>query len=209
MLFRTVFKREFEVGDAVVTIEQEGSVGIGGTVWDAAMVLARFLASNQDAVFKGVTRVLELGSGTGLCGIAIAKLMPEIEVVITDQASHLGLINQNIEINAVPNAKAEELDWLNPRSLGHFDLIVGSDLVYSPTLFEPLADTFTATASPDTQIFLCNELRVATDLQFYKVAMTKGWTFTRLPQDMQDPEYSSPDIAIFKAHKLQLIEGHE
>lgn len=209
MLSRTVFKREFEVGDIVATIEQEGSVGIGGTVWDAAMVLARFLAANQVTIFKGVTRVLELGSGTGLCGIAIAKLRPEVEVVITDQASHLDLIRQNIALNSVANASAEELDWLNPKCLGHFDLILGSDLVYSPTLFAPLAETLTATAAHDSQIFLCNELRVSTDLQFYKVAMTHGWTFTRLPQDMQDPEYSSPDIAIFKAHKIHLIERNE
>jgi predicted nicotinamide N-methyase len=202
MLSRTVFKREFDVGDISVHIEQEGKVGIGGTVWDAAMVLARFLAVNQALIFQDVTRVLELGSGTGLCGIAVAMLRPEVEVVVTDQASHLNLIRQNVSLNPVSNVRVEELDWLNPSKLGHFDLIIGSDLVYSPELYAPLAETLSLTASPDSQIYICNEERVKTDLQFYKVAETKGWTFTRLPQDMLDKEYSIPDCALLKTHRL-------
>jgi predicted nicotinamide N-methyase len=199
MISRTVFRREFEISDFLITIEQDAEVGVGGTVWDAAMVLARFLALNQATIFRDVTRVLELGSGTGLCGIAVAMLKPEVEVVVTDQASHLDLIRKNVLLNSVTNVRVEELNWLNPSNLGHFDLIIGSDLVYDETLFAPLVETLSLSASSDSEIYLCSELRIATDLQFYKVAMTKGWCFTQLPQEMMDAEFSSPaDIAIFK-----------
>lgn len=194
------FLKEFEIGGQEIKIEQEGSVGIGGMVWDAAIVLAKFLAKHK-GIYKGVKRVLELGSGTGLCGAAVAMLNPDIEVVITDQRSHLGLIMTNIQINNLFNAKCEELDWFTPQDLGKFDMIIGTDLVYEPVLFEPLLNTIDLCSDENTKIIMCHEVRRKRDLNFYKAARAKGWTVTIFPQELCDDEYRSPEVPIMRFHK--------
>ncbi|KAJ2458543.1 Protein-lysine N-methyltransferase efm6, partial [Coemansia sp. RSA 2322] len=61
--------------------------GVGSTVWDAALVVAKYIERQTDEGkldLRGKT-VLELGSGTGLVGIAIGRLHPKSHVVVTDK----------------------------------------------------------------------------------------------------------------------------
>ena len=67
---------ELDAGPALRLDQQE--VGdVGGVVWDAALVLARYLEAREEAGkpsrLKG-SRVVELGSGTGAVGIVAAAL---------------------------------------------------------------------------------------------------------------------------------------
>lgn len=71
-----------------VRLQVDAGPGCGGIAWPAGEVLARFLAhrvSVDPAYLKG-KKVLELGSGTGLVGIAAAMLEPRAQVWVTDQA---------------------------------------------------------------------------------------------------------------------------
>ncbi|CAD7970187.1 unnamed protein product [Amoebophrya sp. A120] len=59
-------------------------------------------------------KMLELGAGTGLCGIASAVVLPPKSLmVITDQAEHLGLLQRNVEAHSWCKQKllAKEFDW--------------------------------------------------------------------------------------------------
>lgn len=102
-------------------------------------------------------------------------------MVVTDIADALGLIQTNIMSNACRNVYCEELDWFNPRDLGHFDMVIGSDLVYEPKLFEPLVKTLDLVCKPDTKVFLCNELRSRTNFGFYHKMHEYGWTMSMFP----------------------------
>lgn len=196
-----IFLKEFEIGNVTVKIEQEGQVGIGGMVWDASLILAKFLYCNKDLVFSKATTVLEVGSGTGICGLACAMMEPKLRVYLSDLRSHLPLIQTNIDINSTTNVSCGEIDWFNPGNPGKFDLIIGSDVVYEPDLFEPLLDTLDVLSTKDTVILLCNELRMTRDLGFYKLAQKKGWTLTILPEHLQDKEYFSHECPIMRFTK--------
>jgi len=80
-------------------IQQNYDFGLGGGVWDSALVLVKYLtraAAFPQGHFWG-KRVLELGSGTGVCGLSLAFL--GAKVTLTDVASHLPLIDDNISFN--------------------------------------------------------------------------------------------------------------
>jgi len=190
-----IFLNEFQVAEFTVQIDQEGKIGIGGMVWDAAVLLSKFISKNRES-FKSVKRVVELGSGTGLCGLAVAYLLPQAEVVLTDNQPHVPLLQRNAELNGLPNVKVEELDWFHPRNLGDFDMVIGSDIVYEPQLFEPLLDSLEAVTGPHTLVYLCNELRMSRDLNFYKAAHKRNWTMTILPDSLLDPECVNPESPV-------------
>ena len=54
----------------------------GKRLWEAGIVLSRFLAENPE-LLKGKS-VLEVGSGCGVAGISAAKLCKPARVVLTD-----------------------------------------------------------------------------------------------------------------------------
>ncbi|CAG9322992.1 unnamed protein product [Blepharisma stoltei] len=193
-----MFLKEFEIGGIKINIEQEGNVGIGGMVWDAAFILSKFLAKHQKHVFSNVKNVVELGSGTGLCGIATALLNPNCQVTLTDHRSHISLIDTNIDCNCLKNARSKELDWFHPSNIGKFDLIIGTDLVYDPTLFGPLLDTLDIVSKPNSLILLCNEVRMSRDLDFYKMAQERGWQVTVIPSEFSDPENRNPESPVIR-----------
>lgn len=71
-----------------VRLRVDAGPGCGGIAWPAGEVLARYLAHRHsvDGSYLKGKKVLELGSGTGLVGIAAALLDKEAEVWVTDQA---------------------------------------------------------------------------------------------------------------------------
>lgn len=193
-----MFIKEFNIGGMNINIEQEGNVGIGGMVWDAAFIVGRFLAKNKDIVFKNVNSIIELGSGTGLVGIAVALMFPDIHITITDHRSHLSLIETNVQCNNLKNVTVRELDWFKPENIGKFDLVIGSDLVYDPDLFEPLLNAIDIVSSQKSLIFLSNEVRMSRDFDIYKKAQERGWQLTMIPLDLNHEEDRNPESPVIR-----------
>lgn len=90
-------------------IEQRKSLGKGGFCWDAAFCLGEFVIQkesewnpdyNLDATASTAkkTKVLELGAGTGLCGLMIAKATNS-HVLLTDLPELLNLMESNVARN--------------------------------------------------------------------------------------------------------------
>ena len=70
------FTRDVVVGSGHLEIQQCYIGDVGCVVWDAALVLTKFLEHNSyfpDGFWKG-KRVLELGAGTGIVGLGAAAL---------------------------------------------------------------------------------------------------------------------------------------
>ena len=70
----------------------------GLRVWESGIVMARHYALMDARKFEGET-VVELGSGTGIAGLAIAKYTQAAKVIFTDYKEPiLDIIRDNIEL---------------------------------------------------------------------------------------------------------------
>jgi hypothetical protein len=87
-------------------VEQRKRLGKGGLCWDAAFVLGEHVARdaagwrNDDGDDdKRPARILELGAGTGLCGLMVASMVPDCTVELTDLPELQDLLRSNVERN--------------------------------------------------------------------------------------------------------------
>lgn len=141
------------------------SDNLGHKTWLASYLLARrlpslrhLLPSSSRSLSTDPLRILELGSGTGLLGIAAAALYPDASVHLTD----LGAIVSNLEANVKANEalfsrgkspSVRVLDWSEPSIPSpdcRFDLILASDPLYSPLHPAWLANTILKYLKPQT-----------------------------------------------------------
>ncbi|KAF9146000.1 Methyltransferase-like protein 21D [Mortierella sp. GBA39] len=100
--------------------------GVGSTVWDTAIVLSKYLEKSNILATSSATasrskrttlNILELGSGTGLVGLAVARMLSstgqKARIVLTDKANVLPLLQRNMEKNPAEGVELEArvLDW--------------------------------------------------------------------------------------------------
>jgi predicted nicotinamide N-methyase len=94
--------RTFEIGDSSFTIKQDTSRGLAGSVWDSALVFLGWLNKNfskLEGKYKiSEKTILEVGSGTGVCGIAFSLLKPKL-LVMTDMEENLDMMKENLSRN--------------------------------------------------------------------------------------------------------------
>lgn len=135
-------------------------------LWDAAMVLAYVLGSQRDTEGK---RLLELGAGLGAPGLAAAAAgytvtLSDYEDIIMDfqrvSAAASGL--QGIDF--------VHFDWLEPRTLAPFDVLVGAEILFRDEFFQPLLDIFSTLLKPDGTIFLAHDATRQSLPKFLKLA---------------------------------------
>ena len=98
-------------------------------------------------------RVLELGAGAGLPGIAIAQTHPLIDVVISDypDVELIATLSENVaRNNPHDNASAVAYGWGDDTSIlgGKFDVVVAADTLWNPDLHSLFIDTLSLTLNP-------------------------------------------------------------
>ena len=121
---------------------------IGYKLWDSGNVFARLLLSPLGTALLAGRRVVELGSGLGLCGVIAARIAQH--TTLTDYKDSLVRnLDECLARNQVPSAAAQAiaLDWrlfrgdrggeaadfipADVRELHHAaDVVIGSDLVF-------------------------------------------------------------------------------
>ncbi|KAK8955225.1 hypothetical protein KSP40_PGU016378 [Platanthera guangdongensis] len=115
--------------------------------WPSEDALAYFCIENGK-MFRS-KRVLELGSGYGLAGLAIAANTDAFEVVISDgNPQVIDYVQRNIDINASTfkdsKVKSMILHWSQEHSsemLNRFDFIIASDCTFFKEFHKSLAQT--------------------------------------------------------------------
>ncbi len=134
-------------------------------IWEASIVLADFIAG-----VKPDGRVLELGAGLGVAGLAAAAFGHE--VVITDSEEDcLDFVRLSAALNDLSTVKVEKLDWRELPDLGKFEIIIGAEIVFSGRYFESLFKAFRQYLAPGGVIYLAhNKERMRTLAPFLYLA---------------------------------------
>ena len=116
--------------------EATDEAGVGGELWPAAGALCAWMANHTDIICGA--RVLELGAGTGACGIYAAALGAS-RVLLTDGGSQalLDLCARNVDANGGLWAQHGTRVDVAPLTWGtgsapaeNFDLVIASDCTY-------------------------------------------------------------------------------
>eukprot|EP00967_Tisochrysis_lutea_P156294 scaffold314705_cov33-Tisochrysis_lutea.AAC.1 len=159
-----VGSRDLRVSEgAALTIDS------GARIWDSGLALSSILGSEPSLTGK---RVLELGSGTGVGGLAAAAA--GAQVLLSDLPDNVPLLGANIRANNIEYAaQAVQLRWgceedeYNVALNGHFDIICGSDILYAPNTFDDLLSTVVKLSTPrSTQLLLTYPTRYTEDIFF-------------------------------------------
>ncbi|WP_145260155.1 class I SAM-dependent methyltransferase [Calycomorphotria hydatis] len=118
-------------------------------LWSAATPLADIVNQHQT---EPSLRVLELGCGLGLVGLA--ALAAGHEVTFSDRETPaVEVARLNATENGLDRHHGLIFDWETPPS-ETFPLIVGSDLVYEPSIHAPLLKTVEAMLERDGEFWL-------------------------------------------------------
>ncbi|MCC5849194.1 MAG: methyltransferase domain-containing protein [Verrucomicrobia bacterium] len=107
------------------------------SLWPAAVALAEALYERDDLAGA---RVLEIGCGCGLAGIAAGRKGGEVTVTDLEPRA-LALAEENWRRNHLQPAALKRLDWRDSTDLGTFDVILGADILYDEREFPSLIRT--------------------------------------------------------------------
>ena len=121
-----------------------------GVIWPSSMVLAHYLADYGTAG----KHILEVG-----CGMALSSLLlnaQNADITATDYHPEVGVfLQRNTLLNNGKDIDFERTDWADKTdTLGLFDLIIGSDLLYEDEHTKLLADFMARHASKQCEIII-------------------------------------------------------
>lgn len=213
------------LGHQLQFAQDPNSKHLGTTVWDASMVLVKFLEKNcrkgrfSPSKLRG-KRVIELGAGCGVAGFGMALL--GCDVISTDQIEVLPLLMKNAEHNSsrimqmksesdtFGSIKVAELNWGDENQIKAieppFDYIIGTDVVYAEHLLEPLLQTILGLAGPKTTILLGYEIR-STNVHDRMLDMWRSnFEVKIIPKAKMHHTYRHPSIQLYIMN-LKPLEG--
>ncbi|GAB4272337.1 MAG: hypothetical protein Kow00111_26020 [Thermincola ferriacetica] len=131
-------------------VKTDDDVPFWAVLWPAAIGMARFLWQGPDLTGQ---KILELGAGLGLAGIvAAAKNGVVYQTDLFPEA--LDFCAFNAKLNKVGNIKRIQADWRSFEITEDFDIILGSDILYEPTLHPYLKSIFYRLLKPGGRIIL-------------------------------------------------------
>jgi len=143
---------------------------VGTKVWRGEWLLWQ----HSSPYLADVRTILEIGAGTGLCGILLAA-DHKVDVTVSDTSTgypQARLTFENLRDNVERNRplieasgghiKALDLDWNAPCAVPSVDLVIGSDVLYEPFSFPAFLDVLQRAAQK--AILVQNVRRSGTDL---------------------------------------------
>lgn len=131
--------------------QEDNSNPYWAELWHSAIGIAEMIEEGK--VVKPRQKVLEIGCGIGLCGIAAA--FKGAEVILTDivpEALMLAEYNWLLNHQTLPTCRI--LDWRRPEPTWKTDLLIASDVAYEDTSYQPLVDFFKEMVNPGGEIWL-------------------------------------------------------
>ena len=210
---------EVELSDAPLVSEDHTSVGLQS--WASSIVLAERICANPgkfslDPITHGRgLRLLELGAGTGLLSITVAKILasrqdrtpgPPPIIVATDfHPDVLANLQRNVDDNAdTQGLLVRNLDWSQPNLTSvpfdsPFDVILAADVVYEPSHASWIANCVTKLlARPAGVLWMIIALRSGGRHEGLSSTVSEAFSF----------EGGSGRPSILGNETLQRMDGH-
>jgi predicted nicotinamide N-methyase len=121
-----------------------------GVIWPSSLVLAHYVDEYQTKD----KRILEIG-----CGMALTSLMlnkKQADITATDYHPEVEFfLKRNTALNHDKGIGYERADWsMQTDTLGRFDLILGSDILYENQHIQQLADFIENHSKPHCEVIL-------------------------------------------------------
>jgi predicted nicotinamide N-methyase len=139
-------------------------------LWPAAEELARAVIERAP---RDAARVLELGCGSGLVGIA--ALATGRRVTFSDYVPlAVELALENARVNGFALAQGVVLDWRQPQD-AQYDWIVGADLLYDRQNLAPLLTLLEGMLAPGGEAWFGDAGR-SPAAEFLQMASARGWS---------------------------------
>lgn len=147
----------------------------GLLLWESAPVLATALATRNTEIAG--CDVLELGTGVGLAGL-VARAAGA-RVVQTDHSTEaLALVRANAARNGIDDVETVAGDWSRWSEARTYDLVIGSDILYEPTLHGALLAILDRNVVPQGRVLLTDPGR-STSPRFFAAMEDAGWAIER------------------------------
>ncbi|KAJ8601524.1 hypothetical protein CTAYLR_008010 [Chrysophaeum taylorii] len=161
LLARKASEKIASVGGVAVRLQEWRDVETtGAVIWECGVVLAHFLRKEEVAG----RRVVDLGSGCGVVGLAAAAL--GARAVCTDQRDVVeGVLRANVERSGL-SAVAKVFDWTDPyfffreeEEEEKFPVVVAADVVYRDSSARPFVEALAHVLHPQGTAYLAHKRR--------------------------------------------------
>lgn len=145
-----------------------------GVIWDSSLVLAHFVF---DFDISG-KRILEVGCGIGLSSLVLNQRLADITA--TDYHPEVGgFLLENTKLNKAKEIPFIRTGWDDEESsLGKFDLIIGSDLLYESEHAELLSKFIEQHAQPLCEVIIVDPGR-GNHARFSKKMVMLGYSHSQ------------------------------
>jgi predicted nicotinamide N-methyase len=163
-----------------------------GYPWPSGCVLAETMSTFD----VGGKRILELGCGLGLSSIVLQHRGADITA-----SDHHPLASSFLEYNAALNGLAKityrDLPWADvDEELGHFDLIIGSDILYERGHAALVSDLIAQHACAGSEVLITDPGR-GNSGSFSRAMESQGYTVSE-----QRSRFEEHEIAPFRGRLL-------
>ncbi|MBX2991132.1 MAG: methyltransferase domain-containing protein [Bacteroidetes bacterium] len=178
------------------TFSEDERLPYWADVWTSSLELARWCL--EDGVLRG-KRVLELGCGLGLAGIAAAQA--GAIVTFSDyETDALDFVRYNVQRNLPAHVVESSIDviqfdWRRPPLLEPFDVVIAADVVYEQRMFAAIKHVLSLLLAPNGIAVMTEPGRSVGEMFF---ASLKDSEF-RISTGMTSVESEGKTIAVVRA----------
>ncbi|KAG2497595.1 hypothetical protein HYH03_004341 [Edaphochlamys debaryana] len=190
----------------------EGGGSFASTVWDSAIVAAKYLERHAGELVAG-RRVLDLSAGCGLVALTAAALGAS-RAVASDLGPNLPLLRRNAERNGLPVEVVEHWWGTDVAPLGGpFDLVVACDCMYIEEAAAVgggcqagggAANAGRAGGESTTTVILAHGRNRFAEAAFWGAAAAAGMAAAAVDQADLHPVYRCSDVDVYR---LTLRQG--